>query len=75
VAKGFACVLLSTLGSLLLISSLVVQVFESIANFGSKTSIVAAKETALGHIENDFKVYTALNEGRNPLAGLETYVP
>lgn len=50
------------------------QVFDSIANFGSNSSIDKAKTVLLEHIEGDLKVYTALNEGRNPLAGLETYV-
>ena len=50
------------------------QVFDSIANFGSKSSIDTARETVLGHIDADLKVYKALNESRNPLAGLETCV-
>ena len=50
------------------------QVFDSIANFGSKTSIEKARESVMERIDADLKVYHALNEGRNPLAGLETYV-
>lgn len=50
------------------------QVFHGIANFGSKRMIETAKETVLSQITEHLKVYQALNEGRNPLAGLETYV-
>ncbi|GKY92622.1 hypothetical protein MPSEU_000232300 [Mayamaea pseudoterrestris] len=49
-------------------------VFESIANFGNQTSIDKARTTALEQISTDLKVYEALNESRNPLAGLETFL-
>merc|ERR1712194_368720 len=44
------------------------------ATFGSRNSIDDARRSVLGMINKEFEVYTSLNEGRNPLAGLETYI-
>jgi len=48
--------------------------FDSMATFGSRNSIDDARRSVLGMINKEFEVYTSLNEGRNPLAGLETYI-
>ena len=47
------------------------RLFDSIANFGSKQSISGARQTVIDQIQDDYEVYKSLNEGRNPLAGLE----
>jgi atlastin len=49
-----------------------VEMFKSIANFGNQRSIDEAKEKFTSQVDESFVVYTKLNEGRNPLAGLET---
>jgi atlastin len=46
--------------------------FDSIATFGSKRSIEGARQTVIDQINDEFAVYSSLNDGRNPLAGLET---
>lgn len=46
--------------------------FDSMATFGSKHSIEDARNAVLEMIGKEFTVYASLNEGRNPLAGLET---
>lgn len=48
------------------------EVFDSIANFGSTRSISKSKRDLLAKIESDFEVYGKLNDSRNPLLGLET---
>mmetsp|Transcript_116925 Transcript_116925/g.239233 ORF Transcript_116925/g.239233 Transcript_116925/m.239233 type:complete len:584 (-) Transcript_116925:1608-3359(-) len=48
--------------------------FDSMATFGSKKSIEAARNSVLQMINDEFVVFCSLNEGRNPLAGLETYI-
>ena len=50
------------------------QVFDSIANFGSKTSIEKARTEVVQETATNFEMYDSLNKSRNPLAGLETYV-
>mmetsp|Transcript_2805 Transcript_2805/g.7530 ORF Transcript_2805/g.7530 Transcript_2805/m.7530 type:complete len:617 (-) Transcript_2805:148-1998(-) len=50
------------------------RTFDSMATFGSTRSIEEARRSVLDMIANEFQVYSSLNEGRNPLAGLETYV-
>jgi len=47
--------------------------FDSMATFGSKKSIEGARKTVIDQIQDDFEVYSSLNDSRNPLAGLETY--
>ena len=46
--------------------------FNSIATFGSKQGIEEARKSVIGTISNEFEVYSSLNDGRNPLAGMET---
>ena len=46
--------------------------FDSIATFGSRSSIEDARRSVRDLIGKEFEVYSSLNEGRNPLAGLET---
>jgi len=48
--------------------------FESMATFGNQRSIEDAREKFHHQVDESFVIYTSLNEGRNPLAGLETYL-
>uniref|UniRef100_A0A7S4AA67 GB1/RHD3-type G domain-containing protein n=1 Tax=Pseudo-nitzschia australis TaxID=44445 RepID=A0A7S4AA67_9STRA len=48
--------------------------FDSIATFGSKKLIEEARRSVVDKLDKEFEVYSSLNEGRNPLAGLETYI-
>ena len=48
-----------------------VQVFESMATFGSQRSIEKAKAAVMEKLEQDFEMYESLNDSRNPLVGLE----
>lgn len=50
------------------------EVFSSIANFGSKRSIDDSKRNLMQKIGSDFEVYEKLNDGRNPLLGMEIYL-
>ena len=50
------------------------EVFADIANFGNETSIDEARKMLLTQNKASFRIYQSLNESRNPLAGLETYV-
>lgn len=50
------------------------EVFDTMATFGSKKAIEGARNTVVEQIHDDFEVYTSLNDSRNPLAGLETWV-
>lgn len=50
------------------------EVFDSIANFGNQTSITEARMKVERESDKNFSMYNALNDGRNPLSGLETYV-
>jgi len=45
--------------------------FDSIATFGSKKDVVAARQELVKQIASGFEIYESLNEGRNPLAGFE----
>lgn len=49
------------------------EVFDSIANFGSKRSIEKSKRNLMAKIDDDFEVYGKLNDSRNPLLGMEIY--
>jgi atlastin len=49
------------------------ETFDSIANFGSKRGIEEARHEFLKEINSGYEIYQSLNEGRNPLAGWETY--
>jgi atlastin len=48
--------------------------FESIANFGSARAIQEAKNEVIKSIEESYDLYSKLNQSRNPLFGLETYI-
>jgi len=50
------------------------QQFDSMATFGNKRSIEGARKTVIDQINDDFEVYQSLNDGRNPLQGLGTYI-
>lgn len=45
--------------------------FDSMATFGNKRQIEKARDLAVTKIAEDFEVYESLNDGRNPLGGLE----
>merc|ERR1712224_654235 len=44
------------------------------ATFGSKKGIDDARKSILQKIKDEYEVYSSLNEGRNPLAGIEMYI-
>lgn len=48
--------------------------FDEIACFGNKRAIEEARAEVTKSIEENFEVYTTLNESRNPLAGIVTYI-
>ncbi len=48
------------------------RTFDDIACFGNKRAIEEARSEVTKSIEENFEVYTKLNESRNPLAGIET---
>lgn len=48
--------------------------FDEMANFGNRTAIEEARDKVMQKIAKDFEVFTTLNDGRNPLLGLETYL-
>jgi len=50
------------------------EVFAEIANFGNETSIDEARKMLLTQNKASFRIYQSLNESRNPLAGLETFI-
>ena len=51
-----------------------VQVFRSVATFGSKKSIEEAEAKLNSQLESSWLVYESLNNGRNPLLGFETWL-
>ncbi|KAL7532297.1 hypothetical protein ACHAXR_004546 [Thalassiosira sp. AJA248-18] len=48
--------------------------FDEIANFGSRKAIVDARNKVVQKIAKDYEVFVSLNDGRNPLLGVETYL-
>lgn len=50
------------------------ELFDNIANFGNQTSIDDARCQVEIGLSKKFKTYSALNDSRNPLAGIGTYV-
>lgn len=48
-----------------------IQAFEEKANFGNKQKIMTAKQLLEEELAEQFAVYESLNNGRNPLLGLE----
>lgn len=51
-----------------------VGMFESIACFGNIATIQDAKNEMIRSMEENFEMYTKLNDSRNPLSGFETYI-
>mmetsp|Transcript_21916 Transcript_21916/g.40880 ORF Transcript_21916/g.40880 Transcript_21916/m.40880 type:complete len:587 (-) Transcript_21916:347-2107(-) len=51
-----------------------IEMFDSMANFGDRERIALARKITLQKINEDFEVYNKLNDGRNPIAGFETYL-
>jgi len=50
------------------------EVFASIANFGSSASIETARKQLQRELDKKFDVYNSLNDGRDPLKGVEVYM-
>ena len=50
------------------------RIFDSIANFGSNKRIQATRQQLLSDISSSYETYKTMNDGRNPLAGVEMYV-
>ena len=50
------------------------RVFDSIANFGSNKSILATRQQLIQDLSSSYETYKTMNDGRNPLAGVEMYV-
>lgn len=50
---------------------LAIEEFKRRANFGNKANIEKSKRDVLQKIDQSWDMYSKLNEGRNPLAGLE----
>jgi hypothetical protein len=50
------------------------RIFDSIANFGSNKSIMATRQQLMKDISSSYETYKTMNDGRNPLAGVEMYV-
>lgn len=48
--------------------------FDEMANFGSRSAIVEARDKVMRKIAKDYEVFLSLNDGRNPLLGFETYL-
>ena len=48
--------------------------FDGIANFGSLLAIEKARNEVIESIEESFEMYSKMNEGRNPLLGMELYI-
>ncbi|GAX27468.1 hypothetical protein FisN_23Hh067 [Fistulifera solaris] len=51
-----------------------IKAFQEKANFGNKQKILEAKNRLEEELSEQFTVYESLNNGRNPLLGLEVYV-
>lgn len=50
-----------------------IQLFHNMANFGSKKKIQVTREQLIRDISSSFETYKAMNDSRNPLAGVEVY--
>jgi atlastin len=48
------------------------KAFDEIANFGNRKAIEDARAKVMQKIAKDYEVFLSLNEGRNPLLGMET---
>jgi hypothetical protein len=48
------------------------KAFDEIANFGNRNAIDDARAKVMQKISKDYDVFLSLNEGRNPLLGMET---
>ena len=47
------------------------EVFDSIATFGNQKDIEKAREQLTRSLDENFEMYSSLNDSRNPLAGME----
>lgn len=50
------------------------DIFDSMANFGSQKNILACREHLVQDLSSAFETYKTMNDSRNPLAGVEVYV-
>jgi atlastin len=50
------------------------DLFDSMANFGSQKKISACREQLLQDLSSAFDTYKTMNDSRNPLSGVEVYV-
>ena len=50
------------------------ELFDDIANFGNMESIRKSRNEVIKCMEESFEMYSKLNDSRNPLLGMETYI-
>jgi atlastin len=50
------------------------ELFDDIANFGNMESIRKSRNEVIKNMEESFEMYSKLNDSRNPLLGIETYI-
>jgi atlastin len=50
------------------------RVFRDVANFGSTGAITKSRQELESQLTESFRNYEAMNEGRNPLRGVEIYI-
>jgi hypothetical protein len=50
------------------------HIFDTMANFGSSKSIRSMREQLQQDVSSTYETYKTMNDGRNPLAGVEMYV-
>lgn len=55
-------------------STRAMELFDEVANFGSRKAINLSRNKMVEQMDGSFAIYKSLNDGRNPLKGLETYV-
>jgi atlastin len=50
------------------------ELFDDIANFGNVEYIRKSRNEVIKYMEESFEMYSKLNDSRNPLLGMETYI-
>ena len=50
------------------------DIFDSMANFGSQKNILVCREQLLQDMISSYETYKTMNDSRNPLSGVEMYV-
>lgn len=51
-----------------------ISLHDDMADFGRKGAIEKSRQKVVGQIAEYYEIYSKLNEGRNPLAGFETFM-